>query len=356
VRTILPILAAAALCLAQETTAEKLIEAGHWKRARAVVEQRLRQAPQDADANYLLSQIRAAFGDRTSPLELATTAVRLDGGVARYHRQLAEVQGVMAQHANLFQQALLARRFRKEIDTALSLDPRDMQALRDLIEYYLMAPGILGGDTNKAEAVARQIAALDAVEGLLAGARIAEFRKDSTRTEALLQRAAKLRPPSYKAQMALAWFYLAPEHRDDAAAEALGKGALGLDGGRAEAYCVLAVSYADRANWSALETLLSSAAQAVPDDAAPYYRAADRLLTSGREPARSERYLRAYLARDPEGNQPTVADAHWKLGLALRAQGREAEAAREWRTALQLDPESPAARELKASRTASTAD
>lgn len=328
-RTILSILAAASLCLAQEATAEKLIEAGHWKRARSLVEQRLRAAPDEPEAIYLMSQIRAAFGDRTAPLELAERAVRLNGGVARYHRQLAEVQGVMAQRANLFQQALLARRFRKEIDVALSLDPRDAQALDDLVEFYLMAPAILGGDTNRAEGVARQIAAIDASAGFLASAQIAKIRKDAARTEAMLRRASEVRPPSYEAQMALARFYLAPEYRDDAAAEALGRRALGLDSGRAEAYCVLAESYADRANWNALDAALSSSVQAVPDDAAPYYRAAERLLSSGREPARAERYLHAYLAQEPEGNEPTAADAHRKLGLALRAQGREADAERE---------------------------
>ena len=52
----------------------------------------------------------------------------------------------MAQHSNAFQQLFLARRFRKEIDTALSLDSHDTQALRDLMEFYLLAPGLAGGD------------------------------------------------------------------------------------------------------------------------------------------------------------------------------------------------------------------
>jgi hypothetical protein len=77
-----------------------------------------------------MSQIRFAFGDNTAPLELAAKAVELDGNVGKYHRQLAEVTGVMAQHANLFQLLGLARRFKKEIDAAVSLDPNDIQALR----------------------------------------------------------------------------------------------------------------------------------------------------------------------------------------------------------------------------------
>src|SRR5437899_3267765 len=88
---------------------------------------------------------------------MAEKAVRLDTGVARYHRQLAEVQGVMAQRAGMLQQFMLARRFRSEIDAVLRLDPRDTQALRDLLEFYLLAPGVVGGDAKKAAPVAERI-------------------------------------------------------------------------------------------------------------------------------------------------------------------------------------------------------
>jgi tetratricopeptide (TPR) repeat protein len=293
VRAILILILGLRSCFAQE--AETLIEAGHWKRARALVEQRLHDAPDDPNATFLWSQIRNAFGDRSSPLPLAEKAVRLAPGVARYHRQLAEVLGVTAQHANVFQQALLARRFRKEIDTALQLDARDVQALRDLLEFYLLAPGIIGGDAAKAETVARRVAEIDACEGLLASARIAEYRKDPPEQLRLLRRAAEMRPASYKALMAAA-------HRDEASAEALARAAIAIDSGRAEAYCVLARILAHRADWNALDALLAAAAEAVPDDAAPYYRAAATIAADGRDPVRAERYLHVYRSQEPEGN------------------------------------------------------
>jgi tetratricopeptide (TPR) repeat protein len=309
-------LATASLAVAQELTPEKLIEAGHWKQARTLVERRLSEAPNDANAAYLASQVRNAFGDRSSPPDLAGKAVRLDGGVARYHRQLAEVYGVMAQHAGMFQQLMLARRFRKEIDAAISLDPRDAQALRDLLEFYLLAPGIAGGDTKKADGVAQKIAAVDRREGFLAEARIAEFRKDRTRTESMLRKAVEVSPPSYRANMVLAQFHLAPDHRNEDAAEAVARTALQIDSGRSGAYCVLAAIYAARGNWSMLDATLASAIREVPDDYAPYYRAAEALLANGRDAARAERYLQSYLTQEPEGNQPTAAEARAKLELA----------------------------------------
>src|ERR1035438_6976003 len=77
---LLLIFCAVAIGRAEQSPAERLIEAGHWKRARTLVETRLREAPADALSQFLLSQIRGAFGDRLTPLTLAEKAVSLDGG------------------------------------------------------------------------------------------------------------------------------------------------------------------------------------------------------------------------------------------------------------------------------------
>ena len=57
--------------------AEALIEAGHWKRARAIVEPRVAANPRDAQAVWLLSRIKLAFGDLDGALS------RTAGGGAR---------------------------------------------------------------------------------------------------------------------------------------------------------------------------------------------------------------------------------------------------------------------------------
>jgi tetratricopeptide (TPR) repeat protein len=332
---------------AQLSEPEQLIKAGHWKRARPLAEARLREAPRDALAHFLLSQIRFAFGDRKAPLTLAEQAVALDGGVAKYHRQLAEALGVEAQHAGPIQQVLIAHRFRSEIDRALELDPRDIQALRDLIEFYLLAPGLAGGDLRKAEDTALRIGAIDGTEGLLAQSRIAAFEKRSTESEALLRRAAQAQPPSYHALVEFARFHVASGHADPAAAEAAARKAISLGADRIEPYAILAGVYADRGDWNALDAVLKEASRQNPDDPAPYYRAADHLLNRGLDPARAERYLRVYIGQEPEGGEPGTAEGHWKLGLALQAEGARSEAATEWKEALRLDPASPAAHELK---------
>ena len=305
---------------AQDTPAERLIAAGHWKRARALVESRYRDAPNDPLANFLMSQIRAAFGDRTPPMPFAEKAVTLDGRTAKYHRQVAEVAGIMAQHAGLFQQVLLARRFRREIDAARALDSRDVQAWRDQMEFDLLAPGVVGGDQRQAVAVAARIGAIDPAEGFMAQARIAEFHKQPAETGKFLRRAVEADPASYRARIALARFYASADrfHPEDAIREA--QLAIQLDHGRVDAYSVLAEVFARLADFVRLDTVLEKAGVEVPDDLTPYYRAAEVLFASQRGEARAQLYLRTYLSQEPEGNEPLSADANRLLRDVLRQQ------------------------------------
>lgn len=306
------LLLAAWPCAAQ-TEAEKLIEAGHWKRARALVEANRGQS-RDALTQFLLSQIHNAFGDHESPLPLAEKAVALDGSVAKYHRQIAEAAGVMAQHAGMLQQFLLARRFKHEIDTALAQDPRDVQALRDLMEFCLLAPAILGGDKDKARAVADRIGGVDAVQGYLARARLSEAAGDPAHQEAMLRKAVEAGPRHYRARVALAAFWLSHGNWDAAAENA--EIAAQINGSRVDAYALLAAVYAHRGQGGDLEATLAAAEKRVPDDLSPYYRAAEVLLAAGQDLARAERYFRRYLAAEPEGNAPSLADAGGKLEQA----------------------------------------
>jgi tetratricopeptide (TPR) repeat protein len=245
----------------------------------------------------------------------------LDGGAAKYHRQVAEVTGVMAQHANVFQQLLLARRFKKEIDSAIALDPTDIQSLRDLMEFYLLAPGIAGGNKAEALAVAERIGRIDRAQGFRAEAWLAEFDKDTGNAEALLIKATEAAPGKYKAKIELAQFELAKEHPNPEAAEATAREAIQLDATRVDAYSALADIYASRGQWEELDGLLEADA-AVPDDWTPHYRAAEAMLRTGRNPAAAQRNLRQYLAQEPEGNQPAAAQARQKLELARAESAR----------------------------------
>lgn len=194
----------------------------------------------------------------------------------------------------------------------MKLDPTDAQAQRDLMEYYLLAPGLVGGDRKQAEAVAERIGRIDRGQGFLAQSRLAQFEHDLARQELLLRRAVEAAPSKYKVRIALAQFYTKERINWEAAAEKA-RAAIEIDPARVDGYSILAAAYAAQANWVELEATLTAADRNVPDDLTPHFRAAEVMIAAGKNFGAADADLRKYLAQEPEGNEPTLADARQKL-------------------------------------------
>ena len=326
-------------------SAEALIEAGHWKRARAILEPRVTANPRDAQAACLLSRVKVAFGDLDGALKSAQQAVALEDGNSNYHFQLAEVYGEMAARASMFAAASLAGKFKGELEASLARDPKSLDALDALMQYSFQAPLVMGGGKEKARAIAEKLVQLSPVRGYLAQAELAKEAKDFAKVEECFLKAVQADPKNYEAQTALARFYTQPSHRKTECAGKHAREAVQLDPARAMGYSLLAKVLALERSWTELDTVLSSSEKTVPDDLAPYFEAANVLLESGADLKRGEAYLRKYLAQEPEGEEPDEAHAHWLLGLILEKQGRSAEAVSELVTAVQMNPRFKAAKE-----------
>jgi tetratricopeptide (TPR) repeat protein len=342
---LVPLLAVLALASADARGAEDpaaLIEHGHYQRARAVVESRVAANPKDAEALWMLSQIRNAFGAQDEALELAQQAVDLEPKNARYHEQLGEVYGQMAGEAGAFKAMGLAKHFRKEADIALQLDPKRLDARQGLIEFYWRAPGIAGGSKDKARALIQELGTIDVIEGMLAQERIALWEKDTTRAEDLIGKALQLEGPKYKGHVAAAQLHAARRRWSEAEREA--EAARSLEPDRATPYGLIALAQAHLKHWAELDSTLARAESNVPDNRSPRYQAARAMIEDGTELPRAERYLRAYLDRAPEGFAPTHAHAHWRLAQALDKEGRRPDAIAELETALRLKPDLDAAK------------
>jgi tetratricopeptide (TPR) repeat protein len=326
---------------AADPAPEDLIKAGHWKRARALLGQRYpgsHNLPSDARDAYLLSRVKMAFGDLDGALELAEKAVAVEGANASYHFQLGVVCGETADRASLFSKAGWARRFMDETEKAAALDPKNVEARFALIEYYLQAPRLMGGSKEKARALADEIGKVDPAQGFLGQARLAEEAKDAANEEALYLKALAASPHDYEVVEPLAEFYWKLAKNPDLA-EKYARQAVQIEPGQARAYAVLAAVYAGGQRWNDLEAILAEAGKNVPDDLNPYYQAGRTLLVEGKDLPRAEGYFRKYLTQEPEADDPSLADAHWRLGLALEKQGRKPEAVSELETALRMKPD-----------------
>lgn len=323
---------------------EALIEGRHWKRARALLEPRVKTNPNDAQAVYLLSRVRAAFGNLDAALDLAEKAVALNGRNANYHYQLAEVYSDMLPNASTLRQPGLSWSLRKELDAALAIDPNHLEALSGLMLFYFDAPFIIGGDKGKARAIAERMVRIDAARGYLAMARLAQEEKDPTKVEAFYLKALQANSRNYEVQMALANFYASQPQKKYDLVEKFARTALTLDAGREAAYSLLAAIFAMQQRWTDLDVILTQVEKSVPDNLNPHYQAGRLLVATGKDLPRAERYFRKYLTQEPEAHGPSHASAHWQLGLTLEKQGRKPEAISELETAVRMKPDFEAAK------------
>lgn len=324
--------------------AEALIEAGHWKRARALLEPAAAANPAEPEVLYLLAQVKMAYQDFKGALPLAQRAVELDGKNSNYHLKLGQVYGELAARASFLSAGSLAVKFRKEVETALQLDPQNLEALDSMMQFKFRAPGLLGGDKSQARALAERISRLNPSAGYIAKAELAELEKNVGEVEDCYQKAMEANPKSYHALTLLADFYNHAPHAKYDLAIRYAEQAAKLDPSRVEAYAILARAFAMEARWSDLEPLLATAQLKVPDDLVPYYQAANALLETGKELPRAESYARKYLSQEPEGNEPGAAEARRLLALALEKEGRAAKTRAKLQSALRLQPDFPGAR------------
>jgi hypothetical protein len=161
--------------------------------------------------------------------------------------------------------------------------------MKDMILFYLEAPGIIGGDKTKASAMALEITKIDPVEGAHAEIRVAQRLKQEPHAEELLRKAMAARPESYLGRVALSGFLLG--NKDYAAAEREAREAIRIHPGRIGAYGQLVVALVHQDRWNDLDTALAAAEKAVPDDFVPFFRAANNCLSRRVELPRAEQYF-----------------------------------------------------------------
>jgi tetratricopeptide (TPR) repeat protein len=311
---------------------------GHWKRVRAIAQTRYQAAPGSADANYLMGAVAYKWGQHDAAQQYAEKAVQLAPQNASYHWLLAQIVGDQAERASIFKQIGLAKRFRSETETVLRMDPRHIDAHFGMMLYYFKAPGIVGGDKDKAAAEIEAIARIDRAKGFMAQARLAQEQRQLGKLEGLYKQALEANPRDYEALMGLFNVYAAPDRRNIAEAEACAHRALEAEPGRIGGYSGLAVVLAVQRKWAELDAHLGAAERAVPDNFGPYFSAAGALVRDGQDFPRAERYYRKYLSIEREAGGPTHAVAQWRLGLLLEMQNRKPEAVAALESAVKLDP------------------
>jgi len=153
-----------------------------------------RVANKDADTLQLIGQCHFMQGDYKQAGDAFEKALALAPRSSELHRLLGNVYGRRAETGSMLTAPGNAKKARQYFEQAVELDPNNREAASNLFEYYLEAPGFLGGGLDKAETLAKRIATLDTPAGHHALAQLERKQKRYDAAEEQLRRAVELAP------------------------------------------------------------------------------------------------------------------------------------------------------------------
>jgi len=148
----------------------------------------------DAPVYDLMGRDYYMQGDYKRSTEFLEKALAAEPGVAMHALWLGRAYGRRAESASIFTAPGFATKARQYLERAVELDPRNLDALADLFDYYVEAPGFLGGGMEKAQRTAAQLSLVSPAEGYLAEAKLAEKRNQYSAAETHLRKAVEVAP------------------------------------------------------------------------------------------------------------------------------------------------------------------
>lgn len=184
-------LAAAGALSADLDQARALYERTEYRQALQMVDWK---SARSAEELLLAGKSLFGMGEYKKAVEALQRAATVEPASSTVQHWLGKSFGRLAETSSFLTAPGHASNCRKAFEKAVALDARNILAMNDLFEYYIEAPGFLGGGVDKAEALAKRIAALDAAEGHYAQAKLAEKRRDPKSAEQQWRQAAQAAP------------------------------------------------------------------------------------------------------------------------------------------------------------------
>jgi cytochrome c-type biogenesis protein CcmH/NrfG len=299
---LLPAVAAAA------DSPSDLLAAGRVDDAISSLSVKLDSAPNDAASYNLLCRAYFAVSNWDRAIWACEKAISLEPTNSEYHLWLGRTYGEKADSSNFFTAAGLAKKVRNEFERAVHLDPNNVAARVDLAEFYLEAPGIVGGGQDKARGQAEAVAHLNPSKAHWIQGRLAEKNKDT------------------------------------ASAEREYRAAIEASHGSGNAWLNLGLFYRKAGRFDEMQEALKKAVAAPPDQPEVLVDAASTLLRANRDLPLATQLVRRYLASNTVEQAPPFK-AHYLLGNILEKQGDREGAVKEYQTALAMAKDFGRARE-----------
>ncbi len=172
----LPVLAQTGL-----DSAQKALKNKNWQEAKTLLEQAIEQNEKNARAHYLLGQCLIALKEYDDAADAFEEAAELEPDSALYYFRYGQALGMEAQNSSVLTQAWLAPKIKAAFERAVEQDPTLMGARIGLANFYVMAPGFMGGDMDKARQQAKALIRMGNFNGkyILARIYLKEEKNDS---------------------------------------------------------------------------------------------------------------------------------------------------------------------------------
>jgi tetratricopeptide (TPR) repeat protein len=196
--------------------AKQLYDARNWDAAKQEYASLARATPNDVTPVLYLGKIAMSQSDTEEAIRQFERCVAIDDRNPDCHAWLGNALGTAAQHTSKFKLPFLAKRTKKEFDRAIELDPGHVEGRSGELQYYLYAPGFLGGSADKAREQAAEIEKRDKWRGALAQGMISDHEKDAKASELAYQRAIAVAPDSVAGYNGLVNLYVREKRWSDA--------------------------------------------------------------------------------------------------------------------------------------------
>jgi tetratricopeptide (TPR) repeat protein len=174
------------------------------------------KAPEGAKELQLLGQCYFMDGQYKKAVEVLEKAVALAPNDSDIQTWLGRAYGRRAETSFPIAAMGYAAHSRQAFERAVQLNPANREALGDLFEFYVEAPGMVGGGVDRAKKLLPVIAQNDPAELSYARARIAEKDKNFEAAEAQLRRGVEMSPQQVGRLLDLAKFLYKQGRFDEA--------------------------------------------------------------------------------------------------------------------------------------------
>ena len=286
-----------------------LFQAGNWEAARTEFSRMVDLNSRDAHAHYYLARLGLLSDEPDVAADHLAQAIDIDPTTSEYHFAYCRALGLQALRASKFKQPFLARHMRSECERAVELDSNNIDARDRLVDFYVRAPGFMGGGVSKALEQSDAIARVSAMRGRLSAARIAIQQEDAGHAQRELEAAITFAPDSLRPYLALASWHI------------------------------------QQKIWSQAFASIDRYLRQHPDDVYAKYALGRIAAASGQELARGEQGIRLFLAKPPaDSGTATLSTAYVQLARVLEHQGRHVDAQGARDRAAALNPRNEEAR------------